>query len=61
MRERKWLKLLTNGELGRYPKDAKSSGSVTQVFVAAIAVIIIIIIIIIICYHLYAGYLQVYT
>ena len=61
MRGRKWLKLLTSGELGRYLKDAKSSGSATKMFVGATAIIIIIIIIIIICYHFCAGYLQVYT
>jgi len=55
MRGRKWLKLFTNGELGPYPKDAKSSGSVTRVFAG------IIIIIIIICYHFYGWYLQVYA
>jgi len=52
MRGRKWLMLLSNGELGRYPKDAKSSGSATRVFVA---------IIIIISYHFNVGYLQVCT
>jgi hypothetical protein len=56
MRGRKWLKLLTNDELGHYLKDAKSSGSATKVFVAAIVIIIIII-----CYHFCAGCLQVYT
>ena len=57
MRGRKWFKLLSNGELGRCPKDAKSSGSATRVFVAATVIIIIIII----CHHFIAGYLQVYT
>jgi len=56
MRGRKWLMLPSNGELGRWPKYAKSSGSATRVFVA-----IIIIIIIIICYHFSAGFIQVYT
>jgi hypothetical protein len=51
MRGRKWLTLLTNDEIGRYTKGAKSSGSTTGVFVA--------IIIIIIFYHVYAGHLQV--